>query len=354
MVAENLTNFATSSIAGTALTSTGLSVTLTGGTGTNFPASSFAVTIDAEVLWITSRSTDTLTIGIRGFDGTSAVSHSIGATVLLGPIGYNFRHLWENTADTYHPDVPITQSQLSATGLATGGASTYDTEFESAGSWTLYPSSPPSGSSFAINSLMRSHLLLNRYGANDNALYTAYSTFSPSGAFTVTCKVSDAINIAQNGTQSVETHLFLCDQSNPTSSSDTGNRFRLDIVTTALTTTFTSNNSTQNMILNTDRYIRCSVDVNGTWYPQSPLVPIAYAQPVYLRINYDGSGNWNAYVGDGYTYTLIVNHQNFTINLQSIGFQFYAGYSSPYYVSHTSAIDFLHVVLGSQLPAYGS
>ena len=353
MVAENLTNFATTQLVGTTLLASGTTFTVTTNTGVNFPTSNFTVTIDAEILFVLSRNGDTFTIGTRGWDGSIVTSHSVGATILLCEIAYTVNHLWQNTADTYHPDVPPQQSQLSSVGVPNGTRSTFDTEFEHGTSWILYPGVPPTGTTFSVNTPMRSHLLLNRYAPNDNTLYTAYEPFTPGQAFTTTCRISDAINVPQNGNQTVETHFFVSDQSNPTGSADTGNRFRLDIVTSAQQMNVSLNNQVQQEILTTTRFVRCSIDINGTWYPQNPVLPVSYGLPLYLRINYDGNAMWNAYVGDGTTFTLLINRQNFAMNCQTLGFQFYAGYTSPYYVSHTVAIDFVRVVLGSQLPAYG-
>ena len=108
MARENFSNMATSAITAT-LSSGGTSFSVTTGQGTYFPLTNFAVTIDAEILFITSRATDTFTIGTRGFDGTTAASHSSGATVQLSNCAYNFTHIWQNVADTYTPQVPPIQ-----------------------------------------------------------------------------------------------------------------------------------------------------------------------------------------------------------------------------------------------------
>lgn len=354
MTKEVFLNFATTQLAGSNMLSTDLSFSVTSGTGSVFPSyGTFLVTIDAEVLYILSRSGDTLTVGTRGFDGTSAVGHTVGATIQMDVTAYTLNHIWSNIPDTFTPDVPPAQKYLSSTGTTYFSPSAYDAEFDSNPTWTLYPSSPPTGTTFAINSLMQSHLVLNRYGVNDNGLYTAYQAFGVSGSFTATCKLSDAVNVPQNGgSGDVESHFFVSDSSNPTSSADSGNRFRMEVVT-ILTQSQQSYFGTHVNVVSNPRYVRCSVNISGTWYPQSPLYPVSANIPLYLRITYDGSGNWNGYVGDGLTYTLVVNYAGLSMTCRSMGFQFYAAQTSPYYVSHTAAIDFVRVRTGIVLPAYG-
>ena len=354
---ENFANFATSQVAGTALTTSTLSVSVTPGTGGAFPPiGPFTVTIDTEILLIGSRSGDTLTVTMRGYDNSLAAPHAIGASVQQDVLSYTFNHLWSNVADTFSPDVPPAQETLSASGVLTGSASSYDCEFEAglAPAWTLSPSPAPAGSSLDIGVSLQSHLLLNRYGVNDNGLYSAYQPFAVSGAWSATCKLSDGINIPQNGTSGiVETHFFVSDRTNPTASADVGNRVRLDVVTHLVETQQTIS-GTASQVVTQMRLVRCSLNTNGVWTPQNPYVPVATAVPLYLRITTDGNGTWNTYVGDGFTYTLVANIRNVPLACQSIGFQFTASQTSPYYVSHTAAIDFLRIRLAAQSPAYGA
>lgn len=346
MVAETFKNFATSVIAGSTLTSGGTSFSCTGGAGSNFPSSNFLVTIDTEIIYILSRSSDTFTIlsGGRGWDGTTAASHSVGATIQLCDIAYTQNHLWQNVSDSYKPDVPVTQASLSATGVPNGTAGGYDTEFESTGSWTLYPT-VASGGKFDINTTMRSHLVFNR-APNDNTLYTAYLSFAPGSSFTATCKISEGINVPLNGNVNSGTIFFVSDNSNPSASLDSGNRFRIDCINSAITS--------GTNLATTAKYIRALSDVSGTGTQINPGMPMTPAMPVYLRIAYDGSNGWRAYVGDGWTYWYLALRSSFSLVPQSIGFQFYSNGSGSTYTQNVSVIDFLHVTVGSILPIYGT
>lgn len=51
------------------------------GTGTNLPTDNFTVTIDDEIIFVTSRTVDTCTVGTRGYEGTTGAAHSAGAQV---------------------------------------------------------------------------------------------------------------------------------------------------------------------------------------------------------------------------------------------------------------------------------
>lgn len=59
---------------------TGTSVVLTSGNGASFPTDNFYITIESEIMYCSSRSTDTLTV-TRGALGTSGVSHTSGVNV---------------------------------------------------------------------------------------------------------------------------------------------------------------------------------------------------------------------------------------------------------------------------------
>src|SRR5690242_12645002 len=56
-------------------------INLVPGTGTLLPADNFVISIDDEIILISSRSTDTLTVSTRGYENTSAASHLLGAVV---------------------------------------------------------------------------------------------------------------------------------------------------------------------------------------------------------------------------------------------------------------------------------
>lgn len=57
------------------------SFTVAAGTGVELPADDFVVTIDNEIIFVTSRTGDVCTVGTRGFEGTTPASHNIGTTV---------------------------------------------------------------------------------------------------------------------------------------------------------------------------------------------------------------------------------------------------------------------------------
>lgn len=334
---ENYSNFATSTLATPSpLTSTGLTFTCAAGQGSAFPLANFLCTIDTEVMLIASRSSDTFTVSQRGFDGTSAASHSVGATVQHCVTQYTLQHLWQNLPDAYNPDTP--PAHVGST------ASQWDNEFESQGSWTLYPTSLSGTAAFNMNSTLKSHLFMARNGSSgDNQLYSAYISFTPSAStpFTVTCKLSEGLNVPQVGGQRCETHLFVSDQTNPTGGPDTGNRVRMDTVVSATA----SNNA---ISADTERYARCSRSVNGAWNSQGPSLTVASNAPVYLRLNYDGAGRWRGFFGDGIIYWLTADFSH-TFSFQTLGIQFAAYPSAGNTVFHAAAVDWIRIVMGSAI-----
>lgn len=345
MVQENVTNFATSTLATpTLLAATGLTFTVAAGTGAVFPSSLFFVTIDTEILFITSRTADTFTMSglasCRGQDNTTASTHSAGATVQHAIIASNINHIWNNLADIYTPEVPPIQISYTP--------SPYDNEFETLGSsWVMYPNSGlPAGTSFDVGLSMRSHLAFNR-GFNDNGLYTAYVPFAPGSTtpYTITTKISDAVNIANNGSQAGEVHLFVSDQSNPSSSADSGNRFRVDIRNLA-----TVNNG---YYQGGNHYVRTYTDAAGTGKQVGPAFPLTASGPTWLRIASNGNGGMTSYVStDGLTYYTLASFSQ-TITPQSLGMTFYAATIGGGIVTHTVACDYVRVGLGFAAAPFG-
>jgi hypothetical protein len=63
------------------IASTDTSFSVAAGTGTLLPTDNFLITIDAEIMFVGSRSTDTLSSITRGAQGTTATSHTSGTTV---------------------------------------------------------------------------------------------------------------------------------------------------------------------------------------------------------------------------------------------------------------------------------
>lgn len=333
---ENYTNFATSALASPSpLTSTGLIFTVTSGQGALFPTANFIVTIDIEILFISSRSGDTFTVLTRGFNGTAAATHTVGATVQNSVTQYSFDHLWQNQPDAYHPDIPP---------LHLGNTpSQWDNEFENIGGWTLYPTSVPTGAAFNIGTSMRSHLYFRRTGGADNQLYSAYIPFSPPAntPYTVTMKLSESLNVPQNVAQNVETHFFVTDQTNPTAGPDTGNRIRMDTVLNAA--------SSNNAMSALSRYTRGSHTVNGTWGQSGPAMPLAVNAPTYLRITTDGNGSWSMFAGDGYTFWLTGTFGGFNFTPRTLGIQFAAYPSGGFTVMHAAVVDWVRVSMSAYL-----
>lgn len=332
---ENFVNFATSNLSAAITSTTALSFSVTTSQGAFFPSSNFLVTIDTEVMLIASRTADTFTVGTRGFDGTIAATHNNGAVVQLSICSYNLVHLWQNIGDTYTPQVPPQQLGVSP--------QTYDNEFESAGSWTYFPS-PSGGTTFSAGSPVRSHLLLNR-GVNDNALYTAYVGFALTTPYTVTCKLSQGLSLQRSSTDLAASSLFVSDSINPSASADSGNRFRVDAVMNTVGTNATLNYG--------DCLVRGGQDVSGAFRQVGPnAVPISPGVPLYLRITYDGASNYTAFFGDGITYfNLGTASQGAPV--QTLGVDFHIFPNGAAWVPQVAAVDYVRVTLGT-LPPYGS
>lgn len=346
MAREQFKNFATSTLA-SSITSSSTSIALTAGSGSSFPSSgNFVIVIDTELILIASRSTDTLTVasGGRGYDGTTAASHNAAATVQLPICAYNQNHIWANLADTFNPLVPPTQTPLSSSGVPTGSASAYDNEMESQGSWVLNPTSLPSGATFDIGVTTRSHLTFARGTTSDTTLYAAYIGFSPGSStpLTATCKISDAVNIALNVNNTVETHFFISDQATPTASADAGNAIRCDVQMNAAFSGSTWSGT---------RTVRTIKDTSGSGAVVNPPVTVSYGLPLYLRINYDGAGKWRTFFGDGITYTLLGEVSSFSFSPASVGIHFYAPASTS--LSHFVLVDFVRVLVGTRLQFWG-
>ena len=99
------------------ITSGALSLDVASGEGGNFPSTfPFHITIDAEILECTARSTDTLTV-TRAAEGTSASVHLDGATVRLNITAQQFSDLNTAVNNIETGDVTITKTQY-LTGVA--------------------------------------------------------------------------------------------------------------------------------------------------------------------------------------------------------------------------------------------
>lgn len=344
MARENFANFAlTALVLPNPLTSSGTSFTVTASQGMLFPTTNFLVSIDTEVMVITSRSGDTFTIGARGFDGTVAASHTVGASIQHSVSSYNFTHLWQNVADTPNPLVPPVQ--LGNT------PSQWDNEFENAGSWIYYPS-PPGGSTFSAGGVIRSHLLLD-LGVGDNANYFAYVPFNPSSGLSwmATTKVSSALNFLRSfNTNDQNYFMFVAsDTTNPvaTFSNFFGVRSILSAQTGTNTTGSTGNGG---YTLPWDNIVT-SIQSGNPF--QGIGLTLSYACPLYFRLFYDGAGSFTSLVGDGITFTAVAAvHGVFSLT-QTLSL-FWSSYRpSGSWFGGTWAVDYVRVVLGATNPHFG-
>lgn len=99
----NVANNAASLLAAE-ISAAALSMAVTAGDGTEFPAGTFHITIDNEIILVTTRSADDFTI-TRAQEGTSAAIHLVGAEVRLN---FTAKHISDlgtaiNTLEALHP-----------------------------------------------------------------------------------------------------------------------------------------------------------------------------------------------------------------------------------------------------------
>lgn len=337
MVAESFANFATTALNG-AISAAATNFTVTGGQGSLFPAANFLVTIDSEVIFVGTRTGDSFFSLVRGFDNSTAAAHSTNVTVQIADCAYNYNHLWSNVPDTFVPEVPPQQ----ISGLA---PSLYDNEFEETGTWTLYPS-PSGATAFDAGSSLDSHLLLNR-ASPDNTMYTAYIAFAPgASSWTATCKLSEGTNILVSNSDQAQTSFFVSDLSNPTTGPDTSNRVKLNTVC--------GNTTSGGVLAPSSRLVRSVKDTSGTAAFVGAQVPVSPGAPLWLRMNCDGSGNYQTYMsGDGVTYWLLSYQSGVTFTVASLGISFHVYNPSGKWVAHQAAVDSIRVVVGQASPPYG-
>lgn len=151
----------------------------------------------------------------------------------------------------------------------------------------------------------------------------------------MTAKVSDSTStVTGNSYQYVQaqTLFFASDSASPSGSADSGNRFRLDIL------------SAPGIVTSTGalRTVRGVYDSSGSFNTLSDDLPIALNAPLYVRIYTDGSGNWYSYIGDGLTYRLVGTKSGFLTAPLTIGFTFQI-YPNSTSLAQTVAVDFLRI-----------
>lgn len=114
-MAESFSNFSKATLT-TAINSTDLTIVLSD--ASLFPTANFYIVIDSEnsnreIIYITSRSVNTLTVAStsdRGTRGTTASAHSSGANVLHGPLAHHVETALHDAAIYTH-----TQGSASST-----------------------------------------------------------------------------------------------------------------------------------------------------------------------------------------------------------------------------------------------
>jgi hypothetical protein len=280
------------------ISSGALSLTVATGTGALFPnptsstPGNLIIVVESELMLCSGVTGDTLTITTRGYEGTTAVSHTTNAPVSIVMTAGMLEHLWSNLPDHFVPDVPPAWR-------SGGSPSTWDDEFESSpGTYTLYPND--GNLTVDYSSTQKSHAFLKRVASA--TAYYLYKPFAPSGAFTATCKLSHAGRYITNTTAWI--WFFISDQSTPTGSLTAGNRLLLGRgvdYSYAESIGYASGGSHSWLM----RVIQQANSVSGTvvWNTANILQDQGFD---YLRMSYDGSGNWTQSIStDGLTYDII-------------------------------------------------
>jgi hypothetical protein len=111
---------------------TNSSSSITVADGSKFPASSFSITIDSEVIYATTRSGNSITGLTRGAGGTTAASHTSGAIVRSPPLAAHHNILAAQLVATqakigYTASTPISGAVLAGTGAGTSAWQTLST-----------------------------------------------------------------------------------------------------------------------------------------------------------------------------------------------------------------------------------
>lgn len=336
---ENFSNFATTALVSpNPLTSGGLSFVCTTNQGVFFPASNFLVSIDGEILLISVRVNDTFTVAQRGYDGTTAASHTAGATIQVAVCNYTLTHLWQNVADTWRPEAPPLHGGYTP--------SSWDNEFETSGvnGWTLYPSS--SGSIWGVSPTQggitfRSLLVFDR-AANDNGDYYAYTAFPGCGSgipYLVTAKLSmsTSLDLASPGSlYQAQADLFVSDQANPTASVDAGTRFKVNVLLGVATS--------GNQVVASDCLVRAATDISSGFAQVGPSLPVSPGLPLYIRMRFNGISSWTAYYsGDGLIYWPLATKSSFAFTPASMGLTFHTIRPGSSWMAQNVVVDYVRV-----------
>ena len=351
----NFSNFANTTLAqtppATGIGPSDTSFTVASGGGNAFPIVStttpytpdfFIVAIDEELVLCSGRTGDTFTVAQRGYEGTTAISHTNGAPVTLSITAGEITRVWKSLADAYNPDVPPWYR---------GGPnpSAYDDEFEqgtgniaSQGNWVFSPQDAGQIHSFGLNypSFFDFHRARTSYGT-----YFLYQPLTQAGAFTITAKMSHGATVSQ-GSIAYHTSLFVADSANPSTSLEGGNRARVDSIYVATGVTLkVPGFSSQAVQVHA---VRGGVDRSGVFSPMTTASTgntslTLHQGQLYYSLSYDGSGTWDAYVGDGYTYTIVVYATSLAFTPRSFGFRFFVTTTSDVPIEHV-LIDWVRIV----------
>ncbi len=177
---ETFKNFANTTLNG-AINNSTTTVVVTD--GSVFPSGSFRVTCETEVMYCTSRSSNTLTV-VRGYEGSTAASHADTLPIALV--------LTKGGLEQWLSDYGILNSTFSLADRKPATPGTYDEEFEGTAdtlptNWA-WASAPSGSDEFKVNSRWPSLLTLEGTG---NTTYTlTRSSFSPgSGDFGIWWKI---------------------------------------------------------------------------------------------------------------------------------------------------------------------
>lgn len=342
----NYTNFANTTLA-TGITSGATSFTVATGSGASFPVVNsttpdyFVVAIEQEMVLCSARSGDVFTVSQRGYEGTSAAGHGAGVAVVHSVTAGTLTRLWSDIPDAYNPDVTAT---------ARGSTpSQWDDDFEygtgsvaTAGNWTFAPNDGGQAHSFGAN--YRSCFDFHRANSSGGC-YFVYQPFAPSGAFTVTAKLSHGGSLSLPN--EYQASLFVSDNATPSSSPDGGYRARVDSVIAAAVSSIETQPWTVGPSVQTFPRlvaVRGSYDANGTWAPMATAwggVSLSPGQgQLYLSLSYDGTATWNAWAGDGLTFQHLGSVSNAFIPA-SMGFRFYADHAPTGAAYNTVLVDWV-------------
>lgn len=365
MARENLTNFATSTLAAPGIGAADTAFSVATGQGALFPSVSavpaagtlgslpytpqpFIVAIDSELIAVSARSADTFTVQTRGYDGTTAASHSTGATVALVIERDMLDRLWGAVADTYNPNVPPYDQYANPS--APNG---YSDEFDSqSANWTIYPltsnlGGADSGASIDFATTYRSNLFFQRT-TSSTTTYWVYQPITLSAATVIKWRWSHGLQFANlaNTTQLTGyARFFISDQLNPTSSLWAGNGLFLGLGYDQSGVAFYPGTSSTTQ--NTDLPIFQAAQSASNTY--SLLQYALYSGQTHGALSWDGGTTWTFWVGDGMTWTS-VSSVSMSLTPQSMGFRFELANNNSAVVQQSAVIDWIRV--GTQL--YGN